>query len=368
MIRFLHSADWQIGMKAVHVGTAGDRVREARFEAARNVIALARDRGVDFVLLAGDTFEDNAVDRSLVERVVDVLASSPVPVLVLPGNHDPLVPGAIYESRAFTRASDRVRLLATTEPVTIGAATILPCPLRTKHGHADPTRAIAAEPRSGIRIGVAHGTLRVAGLEGDDDFPIDADAAERCGLDYLALGHWHSHFVAPGCDGAPRIAYSGTHEQTKFGEGASGNALVVTIREPGAPPEIEVVRTGVLEWRQVERQVSEAADVGRIMWDLEAIATPKRALVDATLRGTLPSADLRKLDETRRFLTERFLFVRFDASAVVPSPTDARWIDALPPGAVQGAARRLLAEAAESPVAREALTLLYAFANEREAR
>ena len=34
-MKFLHTADWQLGMKAAHVGEAGARVREERLLAAR---------------------------------------------------------------------------------------------------------------------------------------------------------------------------------------------------------------------------------------------------------------------------------------------------------------------------------------------
>jgi DNA repair exonuclease SbcCD nuclease subunit len=367
MFRLLHTADWQIGMKAVHVGAAGDRVREARLRAAHNVVAIARERRVDAIVLAGDTFEDNAVDRALVARVVEILASADAPVLVLPGNHDPLAPGSALEHRAFAAARDRVRVLATCEPVRLGEATFHPCPLREKHGRTDPTSAITADGGSGIRIGVAHGTLRAAGVEADDDFPIDPASAERLSLDYLALGHWHSHFESKGKDGVARIAYSGTHEQTKFGEGASGHALVVAIRERGAPPEIERVRTGVLRWREVERDVSESADVERLVRDLDAVPDANQTLVDVTVRGVLPSAELERLEQLRRFLADRFLFGRLDASAVAPSPTDTRWIDELPPGTAQHAARLLLAQASSdalgAPVAREALEQLYSLAH-----
>ena len=33
-MRFVHTADWQIGMRAAHVGGAGPRVREERLAAA----------------------------------------------------------------------------------------------------------------------------------------------------------------------------------------------------------------------------------------------------------------------------------------------------------------------------------------------
>jgi DNA repair exonuclease SbcCD nuclease subunit len=372
MIRFLHTSDWQIGMKAVHVGAAGERVREARLEAARNVIEAARARDVAFVLLAGDTFEDNAVDRALVRRVVEVLRASPVPVLVLPGNHDPLVPGSVFESPEFHSAGTAIRVLCTPEPVHVAGATIHPCPLREKHGRADPTGAIPPGRDGGFRIGLAHGTLRAAGVEGDDDFPIDPSAPERLGLDYLALGHWHSHFEARGRDGVTRVAYSGTHEQTKFGEPASGRALVVTIEEPGAPPRIEPVRTGLLRWHRLDCDVFAAADLERVVLDLQDLPHPSRMLVEVTLRGTLAAGVLSDLDRIEELLANRFLFGRLDASSVLPSPADASWIEELPPGSAQGAARRLLAVAsgatsdteASAEVACEALALLYSLAKE----
>jgi len=33
-MKFLHTADWQIGMKAVHVGSVGQRVHDERLAAA----------------------------------------------------------------------------------------------------------------------------------------------------------------------------------------------------------------------------------------------------------------------------------------------------------------------------------------------
>ena len=56
-MRLLHSADWQLGLKAGQVGDLASAVREQRFETAERVVQLARDREVDLVLLAGDTFD-----------------------------------------------------------------------------------------------------------------------------------------------------------------------------------------------------------------------------------------------------------------------------------------------------------------------
>ena len=88
-MKFLHTADWQIGMKAAHVGDGGEKVRRERLAAANRVVAAARERGAEFILLAGDTFEHNAVPRADVQRVADILGAFQGPVYVIPGNHDP---------------------------------------------------------------------------------------------------------------------------------------------------------------------------------------------------------------------------------------------------------------------------------------
>ena len=66
-MKYLHTADWQIGMRVSHVGEAGARVREERLAAARRVVEAAREGAADFMLVAGDTFEDNGVDRVLIQ-------------------------------------------------------------------------------------------------------------------------------------------------------------------------------------------------------------------------------------------------------------------------------------------------------------
>ena len=65
-MRFIHTADWQIGMKAAHVGGVGEKVREMRIETGKKVVELAKRHGADFILLSGDTFEDNGVERVLI--------------------------------------------------------------------------------------------------------------------------------------------------------------------------------------------------------------------------------------------------------------------------------------------------------------
>jgi len=367
-VRFLHSADWQIGMKAAHAGRAGETVREERLAAGRRVVECANEHAAEFLVVAGDVFEDNAVGRTLVQRTGDILAAFRGPVYLLPGNHDPLGPGSVWEHPVWA-SHPRLHVLRDAGPIAVAGGTLHPCPLREKHSRADPTRAVP-DDGEGIRIGIAHGTVEGVPVE-IPDFPIPRDAAERTGLDYLALGHWHSTARYAAADGAERTAYSGTHETTRFGERDSGNVLLVTIDAPGAAPAIIPLATGGLRWLRIEEDLRGEEDLDRVRERLETAEAPERTLVRIHLAGLIPAAAFASLDRIRELSESRFLAADVIDHDLRPSPEDAAWLDDLPAGHVRAAAERLreLAARPDDPAAAAtaARALIELFARSREA-
>ncbi len=357
-MKFVHTADWQIGMRADSVGDCGPRVRDERFAAAKRVIEVAKTENVDFILVAGDVFEDNGVDRSLVQKVADILRSFPGPVLIIPGNHDPFVPGSVWEHRSWNAASN-LRVITEESPITISDAIIYPCPLKAKHSTSNPTAWIQNEKDDRIRIGLAHGT--VEGIRQDEpDYPIPRDAADRTGLDYVALGHWHSYATYPAKDGSVRMAYSGTHETTKFGERDSGNVLVVEIESHVKAPEIKSIRAGGLEWVTVPENLVKRGDIIQVKENIETMKNPERTLIQVRLSGILNMEDQSEVTHLQEILDSRFFWSDLDTSKLGAAPTDQTWIDDLGPGVIQETARRLLRSAGnELEVTQLALSQLY---------
>ncbi len=373
-MRFLHTADWQIGMKAAHVGAVGSKIREERLRAAQRVMQLATKHEAEFIVVAGDTFEDNAVDRILVQKIADILATSQVPVYLIAGNHDPISPGSVWEHPAWERCGSKVHILRTRDPVEIPGGMLFPAPLTEKYSTLNPTASINAHGATGITIGLAHGTVQ--GIQQETlDYPIPRDAPQRCGLDYLAIGHWHSYSAFPGSDGVARLAYSGTHETTKFGERDSGQVLLVEISAPRAAPKITPLRSGGFQWSVIERTIHEPADIQRIIEEIEAWPEPSQALIDLRLQGLLTPAihpELRRLEE---LVAARFCYARCDFSSLIPSPQDERWVDELPAGVLRNTAvslRQWCEPAAERPagvtsaVATRALLDLYRYWREAQ--
>lgn len=339
-MKFLHTADWQLGMKASHLGhDAASRVREERLSSARRVINTARNHNVEFLLIAGDTFEDNAVERGLIQKVADILASSPVPVYIIPGNHDPLTPGSVWEHPAW-KSVENVHVLRDEKPVDILGGIIYPCPIKDKHSRKDPTAWIPSTQKQLMRIGIAHGT--VEGVhQSEPDYPIPRDAALRSNLDYLALGHWHSTAYYSTPKRAERMAYSGTHETTSFGERDSGNVLIVDIPSPGSVPVITAIKTGNLKWKAIEIEIMYPGDLASVREVMESEETPELTLISVKLKGLLHIEDRDYISRIREILESRFLFSKVDSSGLHPSPRDTNWIEGLPPGILQNVAARL---------------------------
>jgi len=321
-MKFLHTADWHIGMKASRLGGAGSRVRSERLRSVRRVIDAANERGVDLVLLAGDTFDDNSVGVSVIKEVIAILETSAAPVCVIPGNHDYLCSGSVWEFTGWGR-SGKIHLLTDETPIDIGGALLYPCPVREYESMASPTAWIPADrPSDGkIRIALAHGS--VEGLPKDElDLPIPRDLPDRKNIDYAALGHWHSYSLY-NTGGVCRMAYSGSHETTRFGKPDSFCAAAVTIESAGAVPVIERINTGGLTWIDREEKIDGAAALRAVAESILGIENQESALVRLKLSGVYAIedigalGDLRAIGESGRFLffevlTDELSLVRGD--------------------------------------------------------
>jgi len=306
MVRFLHTADWQIGMKAAHAGEKASAIRQKRFETAGRVVELAREKDVDFVILAGDTFEHHNVDNVAVKRTVDILNRlDPISVYVLPGNHDPMVPGGIWDRDAWERIGPHVTLLRESQEYRFNDDVALyACPLTQKQSGLDPTAWIPRrEDDDRIRIGVAHGSLNI--LPGTVNFPIAGDRPEQSGLDYLALGDWHSRRIVG------RSAYPSTMEPTNFGEHDPGNVLVVEIGEAGAEPRIEACRVNSLTWKTLEPVITTADDVEALDAAICSLGTLAALLLKITpdISGCTDGRALEHLETLQEELRESAFFL-----------------------------------------------------------
>lgn len=308
MVKFLHTADWHLGIKYAKLGPNAEKAREIRFQAVRRLLDIAKREDVDFIVIAGDLFDNNDVDRRLIKEVIELLEEViPITVYILPGNHDPLTRDSIYLDSSWKNCSN-ITIFEKEEPVRIKeiGVTLYPCPVTQKQTSRDLTDWIEII-NDDISIGIAHGNLQIEGFTEEVNFPINPETVEK-GLDYLALGEWHSLFKYEGMDKAIRIAYPGTPETTKFGEKQSGKALIVEIENHGSQPILQEIETGILKWEEWTRNISSIEDIKHIEIELSEIKKPEYRLVNLSISGVVDQEVSDYMDSFEERYSNRFFY------------------------------------------------------------
>ena len=177
-VRLLHTSD-------LHIEQPADAA------CVSALAASARARGAGAVLIVGDFFDHNRVSADTLAAVADALAESPVPVIVLPGNHDPAsVPGSVYERGRF---GAHVHVLAAAGGDWAHLPDLDLDAWGRPHTSWDDFRPMAqVPPRGGAhwQIALAHGHLQRGIHDVGRAYPIDPAEIAASDRDYVALGHW----------------------------------------------------------------------------------------------------------------------------------------------------------------------------------
>lgn len=319
-MKFIHTADWQIGMKAIGMGKAAAVVRDSRIHAIENIFEAAKKNDAEFILVCGDVFEDNQVSIETVKKVISIFNKYPeMPIYLLPGNHDYLGPGSVYNQPIFSKVSNLV-IFKDSKLVRHNDVTLYPAPIEINKRAEDPTICIPDTSKvNGIKIGVSHGSYEGSFYsEQKIEFPIRNSCIERTRLDYIALGHHHNMHLFD-IDGITRIAYSGTHEQTSFNETSSGFSLLVEISSEDKIPRITPIKTGKLDWGLIDFSFSDKLSLTKLSEMLDNEKT--KSILKLRLDGKLPfnlKGDVDNLIEFHDTQHTHFK-VEFNTQYVVPT-------------------------------------------------
>jgi DNA repair exonuclease SbcCD nuclease subunit len=305
-MRFVHTADWQLGMtRHFLAGEAQPRYSAARRDVIAGIGALAADAGAEFVVVAGDVFEHNQLDPRVVSQSLEAMRRVGIPVYLLPGNHDPLDASSVYTSALFTaERPDNVIVLgrAGVHEVRPGLE-LVAAPWRSKA----PTTDLVAGALDGLdpgdvtRILVAHGGVDTLDPSPGKPSLIGSATLERAlsggAVHYVALGDKHSR-TQVGDSG--RVWYSGSPEVTNFDdiESDPGYVLVVDIDEHNPARPVTVDSRHVGRWRFVtlHRAVDSSRDIADLDINLDLLPDKDRTAVRLALTGSLTVTDRAALD------------------------------------------------------------------------
>ncbi len=331
MLRLLHTADVHLGARHTDLGEQAAALRERRFAAFRAAIDLAVAEKVDLFLIAGDLFDSNVQPRRSVERAAAELrrlVEARIRTVIIPGTHD------VYDRASIYRAYDLKALAGSTPDdhwltllTTERAEVVLPVldvvvygrVFDTKRAPESPLKGIAAatDSRAKWKIGLLHAAVAIPGVVERDEVLVTREEIAASGLDYLALGHWHS--AQQGTAGETTYAYSGAPEPVAVDQDRAGKVLLVTLDEQ------KDAKTVRVEERSVGRTRFEAlgldlAAIGSqpaLVDRLRSMADPDLVL-DVTLGGLRPDEVDVSPDEVEAELRDAFFRLRIRDRSVPP--------------------------------------------------
>jgi DNA repair exonuclease SbcCD nuclease subunit len=155
---------------------------------------LARALRADVVLLAGDTFENNQLGSAILERSGRLLAGAGIPVVILPGSHDPALADSVFVRGGFSRMPS-LSILGVTHDEAV-AFPVFDLEI-SGHAHRDHfSMAPLRGPRQRStrwQVAMAHGHYEPPETRANPLRPswvFSDEEIAATGADYLALGHW----------------------------------------------------------------------------------------------------------------------------------------------------------------------------------
>ena len=226
-MKLLHASDFHLDsrMSGLTTDKSAQRRRELR-ELPSRLARLAKDEGVDLVLLPGDLFDGERVYPETVRALAGALEDMAVPVFIAPGNHDYYHLKSPYASFLW---SDHVHIFTASEMRAVELpelnCVVHGCAFTASHRENDPLAGFTAPDDGKLHLLCVHGEVGPAG----NYAPIDPKSLERSGAAYAALGHVHA--VGSGKAGKTLWAYPGCPEGRGFDELGSKGALIVSLGE-----------------------------------------------------------------------------------------------------------------------------------------
>jgi DNA repair exonuclease SbcCD nuclease subunit len=346
VLRLLHTADVHLGARHTDLGEGATALRERSFAAFSATIDLALAEKVDLFLIAGDLFDSNTQPRRTVDRVaaeLHRLVEAKIRTVIIPGTHDVFDRSSIYRAYdipALARSGpddDWVTVLTPgRRDIHIAAldAVIFGRVFDTKRAPHSPLQdfGAAADARATWKIGMVHGAVRIPNVVDQDEVMVTTEEIAASGLDYLALGHWHSS--QSGKAGPTIYAYSGAPEPVAVDQDKAGKVLLVAFEQTPTERKVSVEerRVGRTRFQSVDIDAAGVASQPALIAQVKAMADPDLVL-DVRLTGIRADELDVAVDEVEAAVKDAFFKVRVRDKSV-PGLTEGTLP---PPDTVAGA-------------------------------
>lgn len=224
-VKIIHAADLHIGAEFSFLDENKRKLRksEARLTLEK-IFNICKTNEIDFLLLAGDVFENNAVNSADIKAFLNGIEAIPeTQVIAATGNHDPLTTDSPYFSGPLPKNfhiidSENTKIDFDDKNCSIYGSAFLGC---------------YKEPQGPIKFNIDFGRINIAVIHGDIQQGskynyISREFLANSGMDYIALGHIHTHTDVQKI-GNTNYAYSGCIEPHGFDETGEMGVIAAKI-------------------------------------------------------------------------------------------------------------------------------------------
>ena len=297
MFRFIHAADPHLdsplqGLE-LHEGAPVEALRGATRRAFENLVNLAIEEKVDFVVIAGDLYDGDWKDYStgLFFRGQMVrLQAKGIPVYLIAGNHDA---ASVISKRLSLPENVHVFSTRSAETKQVAGHPVV------IHGRGFPNRAVpenlAIDYPSAVpgkfNLGLLHTSL--TGKPGHDTYaPCSEEDLRLKGYGYWALGHVHRPEVI---SEDPWIVFAGNCQGRHVKETGLRGCRLVTVNEALQVASAEWHSLDVVRWQEltidlsgVESEAEALRRIGDAMGIAVTAAEGRLVAARIVITGTTP--------------------------------------------------------------------------------
>ncbi len=293
MFRFLHAADLHMDSPLKGLSQfnpeLGDKVCRASRFALDNLIRVAKEQKVAFVVLAGDILDGAVRDQGTIQFLLSRLAelAKSIPIYLIRGNHDALNnlgTNLVWPKNVHQFGGDKARtVIVEGLPVAIHGQSFA-SQATTENLAAAYPEAVAGH----FNIGILHTSL--AGREGHDTYaPVTPEQLKSKKYDYWALGHIHKREIVR--EGNPWIVFPGNIQGRSIRETGPRGCAIVSV-DDSFRARAEFIDLDVVRFHEVEVDLS-GMELKEDL--LERVSESTKRVV---LPGTISIARVRLIGDT----------------------------------------------------------------------
>ena len=222
-MKFIHTGDIHLGCIPDR-GTAWSKKRSSDiWRTLENIISLAHTNNAGLMLICGDLFHRQPLQKELKEVNHIFASAKPVQIVITAGNHDYMIPGSAYYNLNW---SDNVHFLRSKTLETIEFTELNTVVHGFSYYNNDLTGTGADNITSSLTC-PRDNKKHILMLHGGDSnhLPLDYEKLKRSGFDYIALGHIHKPTLF---ENTP-MAYCGSPEPLDRTEKGFHGCILVTL-------------------------------------------------------------------------------------------------------------------------------------------